>query len=286
MSAVVYKRVDGFLKHTFFVSDNYIGSFKLHHSFKAVVSVDNAPVQIVKVGGGEAAAVQKHHGADIRRNNGYNVKYHPFGAVSALSERFNHVKPFENLHSLLSLSAYKLGFKLFRKSVQIDFLKEKLYRFRAHSGAEIVLIALSHIVVFLFGEELTFCENSALAGIGNDIFGEIKHLFKPFGRDIQHLPYTGGSAPEIPYMRNGSRKLDAAHTLSSDLAPCHLYAAALAGLSLKTDFLVFSAGAFPVLRGSENTLAEKAVPFRLLSAVIYGFGAVNHSVAPLSYLIG
>jgi hypothetical protein len=87
-------------------------------------------------------------------------------------------------------------------------------------------------------------------------------------------------------MRNGSRKLDAAHTLSSDLASCHLYAAALAGLSLKTDFLVFSAGAFPVLRGSENTLAEKAVPFRLLSAVIYGFGAVNHSVAPLSYLIG
>ncbi len=97
MSAVVNKGVHSLLKHTLFVSDNYIGGFKLLHSFKTVVSVDNPSVQIVKVGGGKSAAVQQHHRTDIGGDYGDYVHNHPLGTVSALSEGFHYVKSFQQL---------------------------------------------------------------------------------------------------------------------------------------------------------------------------------------------
>ncbi len=86
VSAVVDKSVNGFLKHSLFVSYDDVGSFKLQHLFKTVISVDNAPVKIVKVGGGVSAAVQHNHRSDIGGNNRNNVQNHPFGLVSRKTE--------------------------------------------------------------------------------------------------------------------------------------------------------------------------------------------------------
>ena len=204
-----------------------------------------------------------------------------------MSERLYHVKSFEDFKSFLSLRPFKLGFELGGKGVQVDFFKKGLNCLCAHSCAEIVLIALTHIVVFLFGKELSLCQNGGgLTGVGYDILGEIKHFFKSFRGNIQHLTDTGGCAPEIPNVRNGGGKLNAAHTLTPYLAACYLNAAALAGLSLKAYFLVLSAGTFPVLGRSEYSFAEKSVSFGLLGAVVYGFGTGNHAVAPFSDLFG
>ena len=87
-------------------------------------------------------------------------------------------------------------------------------------------------------------------------------------------------------MGNGSRKLNAAHTLAPYLAPCDFYAAALAGFAFEADFFVLSTGAFPVFGGSENTFAEKTVSFGLLGAVVYGLGTGNYAVAPFPDLFG
>ena len=64
-------------------------------------------------------------------------------------------------------------------------------------------------------------------------------------------------------MRNGSDKLDMAHSLTSYLGFGNLNSAALAYFTLIANSLVFSAMALPVLCGSEYPFAEKSVALGL-----------------------
>ena len=76
------------------------------------------------------------------------------------------------------------------------------------------------------------------------------------------------------------------HSLTSYLGSCYLNAAALADLSSESDLLILSAVTLPVLGRSEDLFAEQAFDLGLLSAVVYGFGSLDHAVGPLSDRIG
>ena len=56
-AAVVEQSVNGFLQHALFVADDDVGCVKLHELLQPVVAVDDAAIEIVQVGGCEAAAV-------------------------------------------------------------------------------------------------------------------------------------------------------------------------------------------------------------------------------------
>ena len=56
MATVVKQRIDGLLKHALFVPDNDFRSLEQQQVFEAVVAVDDPAIEIVQVGGGEAAA--------------------------------------------------------------------------------------------------------------------------------------------------------------------------------------------------------------------------------------
>ena len=102
MTTVVDKCVNGFLEHSLFVSYYDVGSFKLEHSFKSVISVDNTSVKVVEVARSVSAAVEHYHRTQIGRDDRDNVKYHPLGAVARHSERLYYFEPFEQLYSLLT----------------------------------------------------------------------------------------------------------------------------------------------------------------------------------------
>src|SRR6185503_15637225 len=57
-TAVVDQRVTGLLEHPLLVADDDLGRAELEESLEAVVAVDDAAVQVVQVGGGEAATVE------------------------------------------------------------------------------------------------------------------------------------------------------------------------------------------------------------------------------------
>ena len=80
-------------------------------------------------------------------------------------------------------------------------------------------------------------------------------------------------------MRYGSGKLNMAHTLTSYLIAGYFNAATFTDLALVTDSLILTAGALPVLLGSENLFAEKTASFRLLCAVVDCFGAFYNAIA-------
>src|SRR5712675_3456778 len=66
-AAVVKQRVDSFLQHALFVAHDYVGRAQFHELLQAIVAVDDAALQVVKIGSGETAAVQRHERAQLRR---------------------------------------------------------------------------------------------------------------------------------------------------------------------------------------------------------------------------
>ena len=79
-AAVVDEGVHGLLQHPLLVADDDVRRAELDQPLEAVVAVDDPAVQVVQVGGGEPAAVQLHHGADLRRNDRQHVHDHPLRA--------------------------------------------------------------------------------------------------------------------------------------------------------------------------------------------------------------
>src|SRR6202040_771244 len=81
-AAIVKQRVDSFLKHALFVADDDVGRAELHQLLQPVVAVDDAAIEVVEIGSGKAAAVQRHERAQLRRKNRDDVQNHPLWLVA------------------------------------------------------------------------------------------------------------------------------------------------------------------------------------------------------------
>ncbi len=285
-AAVVDQGVHGLLQHTLLVADDDVRRAQLQQPLQAVVAVDHAAVQVVEVGRREPAAVELHHGAQVRRNHGDAVEDHPFRPVAGKAERLDHFQALEEADALLPAGGGQLFLELLRKLVEVDFRQQFLDGFGAHAGLKIVLVLFAHVAVFLLVEELLLLQLAHVAGVGDDIQGKVEDLLQHAGRDVEHQAHAGRDALEIPDMGNRRGQLDVAHPLAADLGPRDLHAAALADFALIADALVFSAVALPVLGGAEDALAEQAVAFRLERAVVDGLRLFDLAVRPLPDFFG
>ena len=280
-AAVVDQGVHRLLKHTLLVADDDIGGLQLHQALQAVVAVDDPAVQVVQVAGGETAAVQLHHGTDLRRDDGQHIDDHPLRLVAGQAEGVHHLKALDDAGLFLAGGGLQLGVQLLAQLLQIDLLQQLLHGLGAHAGAEVVLILLAHIAVFLLGEDLVLGQRR-LAGIGDDIGGEVQHLLQDTGADVQQQSHTGGDTLEVPDVTDGGSQLNVAHTLAADLGTGDFHAAAVADLALVADLLILTAVALPVLRRPENALTEQAVALGLQSTVVDGLGLLYLAVGPLA----
>ena len=91
-AAVVEEGVDRLLEHALLVADDDLGRAQLEELLEPVVPVDDAAIEIVQVGGREAAAVQRHEGTQLRRDDGDDVENHPVGPVARAAERIAHLE--------------------------------------------------------------------------------------------------------------------------------------------------------------------------------------------------
>ena len=66
------------------------------------VAVDDAAVQVIQVGGGEATAVQLDHGAQVRRQHRQHIHDHPLGAVAGNAEGLDGLQTLQDAHPLLA----------------------------------------------------------------------------------------------------------------------------------------------------------------------------------------
>src|SRR5207249_2963535 len=103
---------------------------------------------------------------------------------------------------------------------------------------------------------------------GDDRRGEVQDLLQLARRDVEQVADAARHALEEPDVRDGRGEVDVPHALAAHLLPGHLDAAALADDALVADALVLAAVALPVLRRTEDALAEEPVALGLQRAVV------------------
>ncbi len=87
-------------------------------------------------------------------------------------------------------------------------------------------------------------------------------------------------------MSNGNNEVYVPHSLASYFLFGNFHTASVANDSFITDTFVLSAMAFKIFYWTENPFAEKAIPFRLIGTVVYGFRLEYLSTGSLQYLLG
>src|SRR5581483_9860050 len=97
---------------------------------------------------------------------------------------------------------------------------------------------------------------------------EVQDLLELAGRDVEQVADPARDALEEPDVRDRRGEVDVPHALAAHLLPRHLDAAALADDPLVPDALVLAAVALPVLRRTEDALAEETVALRLERPVV------------------
>src|SRR5256885_537972 len=76
---------------------------EVEQPLEAVVAVDHAAVEVVEVRGGEPAAVELHHRAQLGRDDRDRLEDHPLGPVLRLDERVDDLQPLDRTLLLLPL---------------------------------------------------------------------------------------------------------------------------------------------------------------------------------------
>ncbi len=96
-AAVVEQRIDRFLQHALFVADDDVRRAQLDQPLQAVVAVDDAAIEIVQVGRREAAAIQRHQRAQVRRDDRNDLHDHPFRTVAGFDEVLDDLQALQEL---------------------------------------------------------------------------------------------------------------------------------------------------------------------------------------------
>ena len=137
-AAVVEQRVDGLLEHPLLVVDDDLGRAEVEQPLEAVVAVDHAAVEVVQVGGGEAAAVELDHRAQLRRDHRDGLEDHVLGLVVGVDERRHDLQPLDRAALLLALGGLDLLLELLALGVEVDLLEQVAHRLGAHAAAEVL----------------------------------------------------------------------------------------------------------------------------------------------------
>ncbi len=92
-AAVVKQRVNRLLQHALLIAHDDVGRAQLHQPLQPIVAVDDPAIEIVEVGGREAAAVERHQRTQIRRDHRHFGQDHPLRLVAGVHERLDDLQP-------------------------------------------------------------------------------------------------------------------------------------------------------------------------------------------------
>ena len=279
-AAVVQEGIYRFLQHALFVAHDDVRRVQFQQAAQTVVAIDDAPVQVVQVGGREAAAVERHQGTKIRRQHRQHREHHPLRLVAGLHEGFDELQALRQ--------ALDLGLGVGVRHVLADFdhfggkihgLEQLVDRFGAHAGIELIAVLFDRLEIHFVREQLAALQRGH-AGIDHHEGFEVQHALDLAQGHVQHETDAGGQGLQEPDVRSGAGQLDMSHALAAHLGLRHFHAALLADHAAMLQALVLAAQTLVVLHGPEDLGAEQAVAFRLEGPVVDGFRLLHFAVRP------
>ena len=107
MAAVVIQRIDRFLQHAFLVPDDDLRGLERQKVLQPIVAVDDAAIEIVQIGRGKTAALERNQGSQIRRNHRQHRQHHPLRSALGLEEALVNLDALGQF--LANLLAARLG---------------------------------------------------------------------------------------------------------------------------------------------------------------------------------
>src|SRR5205085_2239069 len=100
------------------------------------------------------------------------------------------------------------------------------------------------------------------------------------GLHVQHRAQSRWQGLEEPDVHDRRGQVDVAHALAADARMRDLHAAAIADDALVLGALVLAARTFPIALRPEDALAEQAVFFGAVGAVVNGLGLLHLAEGP------
>ena len=285
-AAVVEQGVNGFLKHTLFVADNDVGGAEFLQTLQTVVTVDDAAVQVVQVGGGETAAIERNERTQVRRNDGNDFQDHPLGLVVGLEESFNNLEALGELLLLgLALGLLRFFTQFDAEGRKVEFFEQATDGFGAHAHGEAFFAeTFDHLQVVIFRDDLHAGKVGGTR-IENDVGVEVKDLFQIGHGHVEQGTDLGGKGLEEPDVGNRSGELDVAHAFAANLGGDDFNATLFAHDTAVLHALVLAAVALVVLHRAKDLGAEKAIAFGLERTVVDGLRLLNFTVGPFPYVL-
>ena len=256
------------------------GALSSSRRLQAVVAVDDAAVQVVEVGGREAAAVQRHQRTQVRRQHRQHGHHHPLRTVARLEEGFDQL---DALGQALELGFRTGGGDLFLQAdhlrLQVDRAQQVVHGLGAHRGVEVVAVFLARGHELLFVEQLAALERGQ-ARLGDHEGFEVQDAFDVAQGHVQHQADARRQRLEEPDVRDRRGQVDVAHALAAHLGQRHFGAALLADHAAVLHALVLAAQALVVLDRSEDGGAEQAVTLGLEGTVVDRFRLLHFAEGP------
>ena len=284
-AAVVQQRVHRFLQHALLVAHDDLRRFQLEQPLQPVVAVDDAPVQVVQIGGREAAAVQRHQRAQFRRQHRQHFHDHPLRLDAGLVERFQHFQALGDLLDLgLGVGAVEVLAQLIDVAIEVESAQQLADALGAHHGGEVVAELLDLGQVVVFGQQLAAMQRRQ-ARVGHHVGFEVQDALDVAQRHVEHQPQPRRQGLQEPDVRDRARQLDVAHALAAHFGQRHFDAALLADHAAVLEPLVLAAQALVVLDRTEDLGAEQAVTLRLEGAVVDGLRLLHFAVGPRADLL-
>src|SRR5215218_7487228 len=154
-SPVIEEGVDGLLEHPLLVVHYHVGSPEVEQATKPVIPVYDPAVEIVQVGGGETAAVELDHRAEVGREHRNGLQDHPLRSVTAHAEGVDDLEAFDRLLALLPSRGGHDVPEILGLVLEVDLSYKVPYGLGAHPAAEVHPVAvLVAETVLHFAEEL------------------------------------------------------------------------------------------------------------------------------------
>src|SRR3954467_9439999 len=177
-AAVVEQRVDGLLEHPLLVVDDDLRRAEVEQALQPVVAVDDAAVEVVEVGGREAAAVELDHRAQLGRDDRHGLEDHLVGTVARLAEGVDDLQALDRAGLLLPLAGLDLVLEELGLGVEVDLLEQVADRLGAHAAAEVLAEAIRRAEALL---ELAEQRLVVLDALGLHVLEQVPDLAHALG---------------------------------------------------------------------------------------------------------
>src|ERR671927_292748 len=207
------RRDHGLLEHPLLVVHDDLGRTEVEQPLEPVVPVDDPAVQVVHVAGGEAATVELHHRAQVRRDDRHAVQHHAHGRVAGLLERRDDLQPLEGPQLALALAAADRLAQRGCLGVEGEVGEQLLQRRGTHAALEVLTETVAQLAVqALVGDELLDLQLAegvehlleavdlplrAVAQLAHLALAALPHLAAEGGLCAPRLQLGGGGPPPL-----------------------------------------------------------------------------------------